>query len=349
MQSILYEEKKVTIKDVAELANVSVATVGRVIGNYGSVSSKTKLKVMNAVKKLNYVPNNIAQDMRKQTTQTIAVIVPNVKNSFFGTILEIIEKKSRKRGFNVLICNTHEEKKLELEYIEMVCAKRVAGIVMASCFNDVKDIPIKDLIYYGHTVPLVLFDRKIIGLNLDVIESDNYDGAFRATEYLISLGHKNIAAIGSVKEIITTTVAERINGYRDALASNNIVYNSNIVKYVDWEKPEEIKKKMKKLMDQEEASAILILNNSICGNVLMEYKKRSLEFPEDFSIISWDDEEYSRLLEITTVDQDVARIGNFIIDRLFSLIDNPDKKNDGSQARITLKTKMVVRNSCREF
>lgn len=96
------EKNDITIKDVAALANVSVATAGRVIGNYGNVSEKTRQRVEEAARKLNYVPNALAQGMRKHSTLTIAVIVPNVRNNFFSGIIEAIEKVARKNKYNLL-------------------------------------------------------------------------------------------------------------------------------------------------------------------------------------------------------------------------------------------------------
>lgn len=340
------EKNDITIKDVAALANVSVATAGRVIGNYGNVSEKTRQRVEEAARKLNYVPNALAQGMRKHSTLTIAVIVPNVRNNFFSGIIEAIEKVARKNKYNLLICNTHENRELEIQSIKTLITKQIDGILIATAFNEKKSIPEEEQNLYNEMVPMVLFDRQISGHYLNAVLTANCETAYNVTMYLIGLGHTRIATIGSAKNnTVSTTVVEREKGYQQALKEKKLEKNELSIN-VDWEDFEIVEREIGNLLDTKDITAIIILNNSLCGSVLYELRKRNMKFPEDISIVSWDDEEYCKLLDITVVDQPVERIGEYAANCLLDMIRGPEKR-DG--ITITLPTKMIERKSCRRI
>ena len=340
-------KQNITVKDVAAFAGVSVATAGRVIGGYGTVSEEKKRKVLEAVKKLHFVPNALAQSMRNRNSHSIAIIVPNIHNSFFSNIVDVAENYAKNNDYNVIICNTHENPELEMQYLEMLRAKQIDGVLLASSLNNVAAIPDQKLNLYGIDIPMVLFDRKINGLDLDVVESAHYSGSYEATKYLIELGHKNIAAIGSAKDIITTPVQDRINGYKIALSEADIPFDEDLVFNLDWENVDAMHKAMSRLLDMKKATAIMILNNSLTCSLLTEMDNKGILFPEDISVISWDDEAYSSLLGITTVEQPVRSIGQNAIQRLFQIMRETNISNE--QLNIALNTHMIIRKSCRKI
>ena len=178
---------KLTIEDVARHAGISRATVGRVIGNYGSVSEKAREKVMQAVKELNFQPNAIAQSLRNQNTRTLAVIIGNIKNSYFSALVFSIENEAMKCGYNVLICNTNEQESKEINHLQTVYSKRVDGIILTSVYNADDLVPDHLRHLYENNVPIVLVDRKINGLDVDLVQSNNEEASYQATQHLISL------------------------------------------------------------------------------------------------------------------------------------------------------------------
>lgn len=339
------DNKEKTIKDVAVLAGVSVATVGRVIGNYGSVSEKTRDKVMNAVRELNYSPNAIAQGMRGRSMKTIGIVIGSIKNSFFGEMVYAIERVARKNGYNTLICNTHEKPELELQHMEMLRTKQVDGIILASIFDNIKAIPKDKRVLYDGPIPVVCVDRKIDGLNRDLIETANKDVAFEATSYLLELGHRKIGVFGAGRPMITT-VRDRVDGYRKAFRVKGIEVDEKYIETFDWEE-EAVEKEIDEYLNKnEDITAILILNGSLTTAIFRELKLRSENWLNERSIITWDEEDMIQLMDITTVEQQVEKMGRIAAERIFTQVEHPERVEDGM--KIVLKGHLNIRKSCKK-
>jgi len=331
-----------TINDVAKLAGVSRATTGRVIGNYGNVSEKTRKKVMQAVEELRFQPNAIAQGLRSQNTKTIAVIIGNIKNSYFNALVFSIESETMKHGYNVLICNTNEQESKEISYLRTAYSKRVDGIILTSVFNADHLIPSNLRHLYESDVPIVSVDRKIKGLDIDLLQSNNEESSYKATQYLISLGHRRIGLIGT-KDY--STVRERINGYKRALLDANIFVDDTIIMDAEYAKPNAGQELTARLLNQNSGiTALYALNNTLCGGMLLELKKREMKVPHDISLLAWDDDEINQLFDITTIVQSVEETGQLAVQRLFELIECPEKRR--KKQIIQLKTEFLHRKSC---
>lgn len=335
--------KTITINDVAELAGVSTATAARVMGEYGSVSDKSKEKVLKAAKQLNYFPNAIAREMRSQRSNTIAVVVGSIKNSFFSQIVYTIENTVSKKKYNVLICDTHEKIESEIQHLENLQTRRVDGIIIAPCYTIDEKIIRKNMHLYTSNIPMVFIDRNVKGTKNDVICTDNIGSAYEATKHLLSLGHRKIGLLSPSNYI---TVFERLKGYRKALDEYNIKFDEKLIAYTEYDNEIASRIATGELIDKNpEITALIILNNTISSGALMELKKRNIKFPEELSVIIWDDELVNELLDITTVVQPVEEIGRLAAERLFELIENPDSI-EKQQVRI-LSNRLLIRNSCR--
>ncbi|MCD8249866.1 MAG: LacI family transcriptional regulator, partial [Lachnospiraceae bacterium] len=314
-----------TIDDVAKMAGVSTATVGRVIGNYGSVSNRTRKKVLEAVEELDYVPNTIAQGLRNRSTKTIAVVVGNIKNNYCSQLVYAIEREAQKFGYNVLICNTNENLDKEIQHLQTIRSRRVDGLILISVYSVEKVIPDKyHHLYDGQSIPTVFVDRNIMGLKKDLIQSNNEEISYEATKYLLSLGHTRIGVIGTVAY---STVQDRLKGFRRAMQESSVEVDSSMI--VDAEYVESLagQKLAARLLDEHpDLTAFYVLNNTLCGSVLLELKKRGLSTPEDISILTWDDDEINELFDITTVVQHVEEIGRRAVKRIFELMENPDSE-----------------------
>ena len=219
-------ENQATIKDVAKRAGVSVASAGRALGNYGKISDETKQKVLAAAEELHYIPNKLAQSMRSHSTKTIAVVVADIQNNFFGAIVAAIEQKARQKGYAVLICNSNEKRELELECLEMLASKQVDGILLASTFTDRKEIPTKYVKTVFEKFPIVTFDRKINGFPFTSVLTDNYAMAYTVTKYLIGLGHREILGVFKADD---TQGQNRHKGYVRALQEAGLSYDPDHV------------------------------------------------------------------------------------------------------------------------
>lgn len=336
------DDRTITIDDVAKLAGVSRATAGRVVGNYGSVSEKSRERVWDAVGQLDYQPNLIARGLRSQTTKTIAVIVGSIRNTYSTALVYAVEKEAQKKGYNVLICTTHEDIEKELKHLKDLNSRKVDGVILMSAYRADANMDKKYKEFYISKLPIVFVDRNIPGINRDVIQSENFDASYKATKYLMDMGHRKIGIIATSN---FSTVQERIKGYKAAFANAGIEYDESLIASVD-----ELSDKMSRkvchefLEEHPDITALYILNNSLCSGVLLDLKERQMKIPQDISLLVWDDEEYNELLDITTIEQPITEIGKQATRRLFELIGEPEETTDFECKK--LDPELIIRKSC---
>ena len=336
------DDRTITIDDVAKLAGVSRATAGRVVGNYGSVSEKSRERVWDAVRQLDYQPNLIARGLRSQTTKTIAVIVGSIRNTYSTALVYAVEKEAQKKGYNVLICTTHEDIEKELKHLKDLNSRKVDGVILMSAYRADANKDKKYKEFYISKLPIVFVDRNIPGINRDVIQSENFDASYKATKYLMDMGHRKIGIIATSN---FSTVQERIKGYKAAFANAGIEYDESLIASVD-----ELSDKMSRkvchefLEEHPDITALYILNNSLCSGVLLDLKERQMKIPQDISLLVWDDEEYNELLDITTIEQPITEIGKQATRRLFELIGDPEETTDFECKKFD--PELIIRKSC---
>ena len=336
------DDRTITIDDVAKLAGVSRATAGRVVGNYGSVSEKSRERVWDAVRQLDYQPNLIARGLRSQTTKTIAVIVGSIRNTYSTALVYAVEKEAQKKGYNVLICTTHEDIEKELKHLKDLNSRKVDGVILMSAYRADANMDKKYKEFYISKLPIVFVDRNIPGINRDVIQSENFDASYKATKYLMDMGHRKIGIIATSN---FSTVQERIKGYKAAFANAGIEYDESLIASVD-----ELSDKMSRkvchefLEEHPDITALYILNNSLCSGVLLDLKERQMKIPQDISLLVWDDEEYNELLDITTIEQPITEIVKQATRRLFELIGEPEETTDFECKK--LDPELIIRKSC---
>lgn len=336
------EDRTITIDDVARLAGVSRATAGRVVGNYGSVSDKSRDRVLEAVKQLNYQPNLIARGLRSQSTKTIAVVVGNIRNTYSTALVYTVEKEAQKKGYNVLICTTHEDIEKEIKHLKDLSSKKVDGVILMSAYRADGSMNEDYREYYTGKLPIVFVDRNVPGIHRDVIQSENFVASYKATQYLLNMGHKKIGVIATSN---FSTVQERIKGYREALIDEKVEFDESLIASVD-ELSDKMSRKVchKFLGEHPEVTALYILNNSLCSGVLLDLKERKMKIPKDISLLVWDDEEYNELLDITTIEQPIAEIGKQAVRKLFDLIgESEDSVNYECKK---LNPELIIRKSC---
>lgn len=334
--------QETTIDDVAKLAGVSRATAGRVVGNYGSVSEKTREKVMKAVRQLDYQPNLIARGLRSHTTKTIALIVGSIKNNYSNALVYAVEKEAQKKGYNVIICNTHESEEKEMQHLKSLNSRKVDGVILMSSYKAGKEVGKELMGLYMGKLPIVFVDREVPGVRRDIIQSDNFQASYDATNYLIEMKHRKIGVIATAN---FPTVQERIYGYKEALKKSGIEIDETLIAEVKGLDEKESQMKTEELLDRHsDITALYVLNNSLSIGVLMELKKRKINVPSDISLLVWDDEEFNEFLDITTVVQPIEEIGRQATKRLFELIGETDTEPEYKCMR--LKTELVMRNSC---
>src|SRR5690625_470353 len=208
-----------TIKDVAKLANVSTATVSRVLNSNGYVNEKTKERVEKAIKELDYLPNDVARSLFHGRSKMIALLVPDIMNPFFPELARAVEDVSNEHNFTFVLCNTDDDLEKEITYLNALQQKSVDGfIIVSSTINEQHLHNIK--------VPIIALDR-ILGADLPSVTVNSRNGAKEATQYLKSLGCKRIAHISGPKDVSNTS--QRLQGYLDVVGNEDWFSSDYIV------------------------------------------------------------------------------------------------------------------------
>lgn len=332
----------VTIADVARLAGVSTATVGRVVGSYGAVNPRTRERVLAAIGQLGYSPNVVAQGLRSKKTKTIAVIIGSVSNSFFANMVSAIENEAAEHGYNVIICNTNEDPEIERKHIKNLQNRMIDGIILSSAYttDTAKDLREKEI--YSSGVPIVMVDRRVEGLELEVIESDNFSAGYRTTNYLIALGHRKIGILGTGNY---STINDRIAGYRKALGDRKIEFAPRRVLTTYRMRNQYNEAEIANyFLANRDLTAIMLLNNSLAEAVLLHLKGLGIRSPEELSIVCWDDAGMNKLLGLTTVLQFPEEIGREAARRVIGQIEK--RPLPGEKINL-IGTEMKIRSSCR--
>ncbi|RQW61270.1 substrate-binding domain-containing protein [Vibrio viridaestus] len=286
-----------TIKDVAKEAGVSIATVSRVINKSPQASQAAIKSVTEAMGKLGYRPNAAAKALVSQNTNTVGVLVGDVSDPFFGSLIKAIDTVAHKHGKHTLIGNGHHDEKQEREAIELLINNRCDAFVIHS-----KALPDEELIAYANEVKsMVLINRHIDAIADRCISLDNFKGAYLATQYLIRHGHTKIAYASSNHDIEDT--AERIEGYKAALRDNGIELPGS---YIDYGSPsgEGGEEAMTNLLTKSvDMTGIVCYNDNMAAGILSMAHDNGIAVPEKLSIIGFDDVLIARYVypRLTTV------------------------------------------------
>lgn len=305
---------KLSIKKISELAGVSVATVSRIINKSGRYSKDTEKKVLDIIDKYKYKPNMIAKGLRTNISKTIGIIIPDITNEFFSSIVRALEVILFKKGYTAFICNTDESEEIEEKYYIDLCSKGVDGIIylsgkLSSSNNTVN-------------IPVVFIDRTIPGNKKSiVIESDNFSGGFLATQELILKGCKNIVLIRDERSI--STIEDRYRGYRDALLKNKIDYKENLVLTVYPISYESAKASIKKIIAENiDFDGIFATTDWMALGAIDALRESGKRVPDEIKVVGYDDISISKFsyIPITTIKQDVNKMAESAVDLLMNLM-----------------------------
>jgi DNA-binding LacI/PurR family transcriptional regulator len=332
---------KVNIKDVAKEADVSVATVSRVIRGVPGIREKTRTKVLKAIKKLNYEVNYIGRNLRKRNTNIIGVIVGNVLSPFYSIIAKAIEDVAMESGYSIMLCNGDDNPKKELEYLKVLKSNGVDGIILAPTGMNKKYL--NQLIESGTNI--VLIDRLISGIKCDAVLVDNIKGAYNAVNFFLDLGYKRIGII--VSHMDKTIGKERLKGYLKALEDKGIKKDDNIIKKMKSFDREEIKKLTRELLINPKIPEVIFsttLNTTLF--VLKVMQEKGLYIQRDIGLVGFDDSEWFDFLcsPITTIKQPVYEIGSIATEMLIKKIKTNSRDRHKEKTTILkLSTELVSR------
>jgi LacI family transcriptional regulator len=329
------------IKDVAKAANVSTATVSHVINGTRYVSESTKVKVYQAMKQLDYKPNLVAKSLRSRKSMIIGLIVPMVytdtSNFFFMSIANGIETIVKKKGYNLILGNSHEDLKTEIDQIKLFNTQLIDGLLIAptaSKYSEYEDA-------FTGDYPVVFIDRKPEGYNGDIVMSDGYLGTFEAVSTLLEKGYQKIGFITGHLGISTSN--DRLTGYMKALDEYGIQVDQSLIKEGSPGFSEGYKL-AEELVNEEGVTAIFVSNNVMTMGALKFLNESNILIPDDIAIIGFDDYDWMKITTppLSVVEQPSYEMGEKAVNILLKRIEEGEKKG---KENILLPTNFISRES----
>jgi len=311
-----------TIRDVARLAGVSIATVSNVLNGGRQVRPEVRVVVLSAVRELGYIPNRLARSLRSRRTQTLGLIVPDITNPFFSGLVKAIEQTARARGYQVLLSSSEEDAQIEYDLALALASRQVDGMIVIPT----QDSP-KYLLRLSEKTPVVLLDRIGGEDCLDRVGIDNIQAAHHGTQYLISQGHRRIMLLISTLEL--ANIRERVEGYRQALAEAGLPLDPRLV--VPCGRGADTAQVVAGVITKYQPSAIFAATNRLSLVAVQAIRELGLAFPQQISLLGFDDFEWSTLLQpyLSAVKQPLEQMGrtacDLLLERLAGMRSEPKR------------------------
>ncbi len=335
---------KMTIKEIASLAGVSITTVSQILNNKGSrFSSETRQKVLDVVEKYHYKPDFFAKNMIIRHTKTIGMIVPDVTDFFFSKVIEGVETYLNPLGYMILLCNSKLIKEKELLYIDELLQRSVDGIILATPFvhsyEELKENSVKK------RTPFIFIDRGLNEREEGRFIVKEYEGAYQAIQYLIENGHKKIGMLKEMEGYYQ--LAERLDAYKDCLLANHLEFDESFVKNGQLTMSGGYQAAEELLIEHPEVTAVFCGNDEMAVGAYQAITRLGKKIPEDISVVGFDNLEIAQYIvpSLTTIAQPTFDIGFYAAKFMVDAIDNPERRIPSK----IFETEFLIRNSTKSL
>ena len=332
------------MKDIAELAGVSATAVSMSLKGHPRISKATRERILAIAEELHYRPNYAARSLIGGQSHTIGLVITSIINPFYPELAKGIEDKARESGYNIILCSTNYDSRLQDYFVDVLRSKGADGIIFSSV--GVNDPHIQRLV--DEHFPFVLVNRRILEPSLedriDYVVLDNFSGGYMAAEHLIRLGHRRIAVVAG--SFSASTARERIEGTRKAMADRGLTLDPDLVAECDFSKEKAYEATTGLLSLDSPPTAIFAQNDFMALGVRDAILDRDLAIPTDVALVGFDDIEATSIkgVEITTINQKKYEMGALAVEILTEKI---GRKEDGGPARhVVLKPEIIIRGSC---
>lgn len=326
-----------TIYDVAQLAAVSPATVSRVINERGNVDPDMARRVQAAVKALDYRPNVVARNLRRQSAAVWTAIISDINNPHFTSLIRGIEDVAQEAGHSVMLCNADENLAKERRYIDVALAERAAGVIISPASN--RNSTVAPLLERG--VPVVTIDRTLRSSPVNAVVVDNAEGAQQATAHLIEVGYSRIACITGPMR--TSTSAQRLAGYRRALRTAGITCDPELERIADMKEGGGYEATRALLQLDRPPDGLFVGNGLMTIGALRCLNEARVLVPQHIGVVGFDEHLWATLVRpaLTTVAQPTYELGRSAAQMLLEATgsDAPPPKT------VTLPTRLIIRDS----
>lgn len=326
-----------TIRDVSKKANVSISTVSHVLNKTRFVSEETTQKVLQAVEEVGYVPNIVAKNLKKSATNTIGLVVSDLRNQFFIDIISVIDKEARNDGMQLFVAGTGDDKTREYMIIKNLVERRVDGII----YSPTKGSEEKTVEYLKRAKePTVMIDR-LVGHDFDWVGAENYESARLLVDYLANRGHRKISILAGLSGI--NTVDERIAGFRKQMEQRGLDLHEEWIITGNYRNDPLTEKMIKMMRRKDHPTAIIGGNNRMVFNIMEALQEIGLSPKKDVELVAFDVCEWADYFEpkITSLEQPTDAIGREAYRLLRQRIQNPDAPVHS----INLEPKLVIRDT----
>ena len=336
--------KRISIKDIANEAGVSISTVSFILNDKATemrISAEVEKRVKKIANELGYQPSTLARGLRTGKTRTIGLIIEDISNSFFSAFAKVVETHARKYKYKVIYCSTDNSTERGRELVQMLVSTHVDGFIITPAENMEADI----LRLQKLNIPTILFDRYLPKLPATCIMMDKKKASADATQLLITKGYKKIAFV--THNMYQVQIEDRINGYRETLTKNGLKINKKhllSIQVAGGEHKELVKTIESFIKEHPEIDAIIFVNNLLGIIGIEAIKKMGKAVPQDIAMISFDDNDAFKLNSpaITVIEQPIHAMGVKVVDMLIQAIEN---KTPLLENHIIEEGKLIIRAS----
>lgn len=335
------KKKKTTIKDIANVLNISAAAVSKALHNDSRISEKTKKAVRQVAENLNYQPNHLASALRSGKSKLVGVIVPKTNSNFFSSVIHNIEEVLNEKGYNIIITQSNESFEKECKNIDTLLYTQVDGIII-SMANETVDLNYLEKIKSAG-IPLITFDRGENDLNVDYIGIDDFNSSHTIIDHLVEQGCKRIAHIGGF--IRTRIYNNRIRGYKDALKKHNLPLDDNLLVESSLTIIDGREKMLQLLALEKRPDAVYIAGDYAALGALQVLNEKKIKVPEEIALVGFGDEPFTNMVtpSITSMNQHPYKIGRIAAETFLKF--SKQTKIEQSLNKIIIDAKLIVRES----
>ena len=341
MPALRNTERRPTMVDVARLADVSVGTVSAVLNLSTTVKPRLRKRVEEAMRALDYHPNQIARSLKMQCTHTIGMVVPDIANPFFTSVIRGVEMVGQQHGYSLILCDTNEDPQQERRQLSTLFSRRVDGVLISSSNYDAA----KDRLT-RRRFPIVFFDRIPRGYRGDAVLTDNLSAAYRAVRYLIQLGHCRIAIISGAPD--SSIVADRVDGYRKAMQEAGLPIPAPYIQQGDFKLGSGHRCGLELMRLPNPPTAIFSCNNLMTLGLMGALVDLKIACPRQVSVLGFDDFDWAASFNprLTTMAQQMFEMGKSATEMLVLRMESPTSEAESEQGRtIVLEAELRVRES----